>query len=215
MPSALVDNDLVEKMAKWLCLENVPDALSIPHESVSVLGALKYVVGSRLSKTHCDEVNSQLSEFLAAVGELEPTDSEVSLAAHIEEVSIMAGVDIDVGESQLFAVAAVRDCTRIATGDKRAVCGCASIEPHLPMIKALRGKFASTEQILAKLIELIGCPELRKRVCRERKADKTADICFACGRNAVEKDEVLEALASYQRNLAKNSSNFASDRLLL
>ncbi len=202
-------------MAKWHCLTHLPEVLHVDSEKLFVLGALRYVVGSRLKKSHDEAVNDSFAEFLSSASELEPSEPEVSLAAAIEEASIALDVDIDVGESQLFAMAILRGNTFVASGDKRAVCGCAQIEPHCPQIEALRGKIISTEQVLAELIALVGYIELRERVCRERNADKTAAICFSCKRDEAKMEDIMAALASYQRDLAKRSHCFTTDCLTL
>ncbi|MFN4159459.1 MAG: hypothetical protein ACK4GO_13780 [Gemmobacter sp.] len=154
-------------------------------------------------------------DFLDAVSVLEPTEDEVSLAASIEEISLAEGLDIDVGESQLFAVALMRSDTLVATGDKRAVCSCSGIEPGFPEIAGLRGRIISTEQVLARLLDLIDHEALRARVCADREADKTAEICFSCSKEAVPVAEVLSALESYQKDLATRSMYYTSDSLAI
>ena len=208
MANALVDNDLIEKMARWQCLDHLPPSLSVDHKAVLVLGALRYVVGARLSRTHGEPVCRPLMEFLDLVSVLEPTENEISLAASIEEISLAEGLDIDVGESQLFAVALMRAETMVATGDKRAVCSCAGIEPNFPEIAGLRGRIISTEQVLARLLGLLDHGAVRARVCADKSADKTAEICFSCSREDVPVADVLSALESYQKDLAKRSKHY-------
>jgi len=208
LANALVDNDLIEKMARWQCLDHLPPSLSVEHEAVLVLGVLRYVVGARLRRTHGEPVCRPLMEFLDLVSVLEPSEDEVSLAASIEEISLAEGLDIDVGESQLFAVALMRAETMVATGDKRAVCSCAGIEPDFPEIAGLRGRIISTEQVLARLLGLLDHGALRARVCADKSADKTAEICFCCSSEDVPVADVLSALESYQKDLAKRSKHY-------
>lgn len=215
MPNALVDNDLIEKMARWRCLDHLPPSLSVNHEGLLVLGALRYVVGARLRRTHGEAIYRPLLEFLDAVSVLEPTEDEISLAASIEEISLAGGSDVDVGESQLFAVALMRADTMVATGDKRAVCSCAGIELDFPRIAGLRGRIISTEQVLARLLGLLDHEALRARVCADREADKTAEICFSCSREAAPVADVLAALESYQKDLATRSMHYTSDSLAI
>ena len=215
MPNALVDNDLIEKMARWRCLDHLPPSLSIKHEALLVLGALRYVVGARLSRTHGEPVYQPLLEFLEAVSVLEPTEDEILLAASIEEIALAGALDLDVGESQLFAVALMRADTMVATGDKRAVCSCAGIEMGFPEIAGLRGRIISTEQVLARLLDLVDHEALRARVCADREADKTAEICFSCSRETVPVADVLAALESYQRDLAARSMHYTSHSLAI
>ena len=144
---------------------------------------------------------------------LEPTEDEISLAASIEEISLSEGLDIDVGESQLFAVALTRAETIVATGDKRAVCSCAGMEPSLPEIAGLRGRIISTEQVLARLLDLLDYGALRARICADKSADKTAVICFSCSGVGVPVADVLSALESYQKDLAKRSMHYTSASL--
>jgi hypothetical protein len=52
---------------------------------------------------------------------IEPTESEIELAADLEKTARQLGGAFDVGEAQLFAVLLTRGSPALVTGDKRAI----------------------------------------------------------------------------------------------
>ncbi len=52
---------------------------------------------------------------------MEPTDREVAFATNLELTAQRAGLQLDVGESQLVAIVIERAIATFDTGDKRAI----------------------------------------------------------------------------------------------
>jgi len=210
---ALVDNDIVEKMARWSCIGDFPASLSIDTGSVAYLQSLRFVVGERLKALRPTVVYDRFEEFLTGASPVEPTEPEIDLAATIESISQQDGLDLDVGESLLIAVAIARKLRKVATGDKRAICSCPALVNRIREVESLRGCFISLEQILARLLSALGAESLRLGVCSDADADKTARICFACSQCQISDQDILQALASYQADLAKKSDYFSCQEL--
>ena len=213
MLEALVDNDVVEKMARWKCILEFPVSLSVDASSIAYLQSLRFVVGKRLETLPAASLHDLFLEFLECASPIEPTEPEIGLAATIESISQEDGLGLDVGESLLLAVAIKRGLGKVATGDKRAVCSCPALIDYVAEVETLRGSFVSLEQILARLLVVLGADSLRRSVCSDADADTTARICFACSRSEVRDQEILQALASYQSDLAKNSECFSGIEL--
>lgn len=206
VPSAIVDNDIVEKLCRWQSIKLL--ALCHDGDSVSHLGSLKFVVGKRLKSLGLLTAQTHFQAFIKEANEIEPAEDELQLAAEIEEICIQTGASVDVGESILIAVALRRDISKIFTGDKRAIVGCQSLVEFIPDIEMLRGLLFSLEQVLATMLLDAGQEKIRLNVCSDPDADKTAKICFACSVDSVTVDDILAALASYQSDLAERSDHF-------
>lgn len=180
---------------------------------VGYLGSLRFVIGKKFVGNGNVEASEDLEAFLNAASELVPSAAELTLAAKFQEVPLPKGLTLDEGESILFSAAVLRSLDSILTGDKRAICCCAHVTKSADEIGALKGRVVSLEQFLGTLIELLGQEEVRKRVCSNSTADKTASICFSCGAASLVEGSATQALKSYQSDLASKSDGFSSDTL--
>lgn len=200
---AVVDNDIVIKGACYALLGELLAGFG-GGASLGVLGAARYVVRDRLSRHQGlrDRVRAEASwaAFLSAVHELEPTDAEVELATLIEEAAGKAGVSVDVGESQLCAIAISRDTPRVITGDKRAIQGIEAILGVVDQLAELSGRVGCLEQVVAAVAERIGGPAVRALVCAEPDIDRAVSICLHCLREDAG-DFDRDGLDSYVRHL--------------
>lgn len=213
MLNSVVDNDIVEKLCRWNSSGAIADCLEIEMSRVGFLGSLRFVIGKKLDGSGNLEASEDLKAFLRAASELVPSEAELALAATLQEVSLPKGLTLDEGESILFSAAVLRALDSVLTGDKRAICCCALVAKSVAKTGALKGRLISLEQILGTLIEFLGQDEVRKRVCSDRTADKTAAICFSCGAENLVEGSATQALKSYQSDLASKSDGFSSDTL--
>jgi len=180
---------------------------------IGYLGSLRFVIGKRLAESGNAEASDDLEVFLNAASELVPSEAELALAAKLQEVSLPKGLTLDEGESILFSAAVLRAINSVLTGDKRAICCCAHVTTSVDEIGVLKGRMISLEQLLGTLIEILGQDEVRKRVCSDKTADKTAAICFSCGAERLVEGSAMQALKSYQSDLTSKSDGFSSDTL--
>lgn len=180
---------------------------------IGYLGSLRFVIGKKLAQSGNAEASDDLEVFLNTASELVPSEVELALAATLQEVPLPKGLTLDEGESILFSVAVLRALNSVLTGDKRAICCCAHVTTSFDEIGALKGRLISLEQILGTLVEIIGQDEVKKRVCSDKTADKTAAICFSCGAESLVEGSAMQALESYQSDLTSKSDGFSSATL--
>ncbi|WP_227267730.1 hypothetical protein [Roseobacter weihaiensis] len=213
MLNSVVDNDVIEKLCRWESLSVISDCLELELSAVGYLGSLRFVIGKKFVGEKYSGATEDLKAFLHAASELVPTEAELHLAASLQEFPLPKGMTMDEGESILFSAAILRTLDRVLTGDKRAICGCAQIAKDAAEIATLKGRLMSLEQILGTMIEVLGQDQVRKRVCSDAKADKTAAICFSCGTENLSEGTAAQALLSYQSDLATKSDGFSSKTL--
>lgn len=201
------------KLARWNSLDALATALGSTGAGLAVLGSLRFVIVPKLSNLERLDAVAELEKFLDAVEILEPSDDEVSLAAALEEAAALAGLEIDGGESLLLSIALQRAVGKVATGDKRALNGIATLAESDDQLEALRGRFFSLEQIVYAILECTDFNDLRGHVCADQNCDKAISICFQCNRDKGSVEHTVEALNSYQRDLSKQCSGFSAERL--
>ena len=148
----------------------------------------------------------RFEEYFKKVAALEPTDEELALASAIEESGVRFSLDLDVGESQLCAIAMFRAIPFILTGDKRAIVGAESLQEEIRELTALRGRVICLEQALIDITGRIGVPATRIRVCSEPRVDRSLTICFECNSVNTRSDFSADGLISYVRHLREQAS---------
>lgn len=180
-PDALADNDVLIKGASYRLLEEFPAAGA---HVVGVLGAARFVVRSALEgQPRLHDRNGAIGaweSFLEAAVELEPSEAELELATALETVAAELGLGLDVGESQLCAMAIARPDALVLTGDKRAIGAMEELRVEVDELQHLDGRVACLEQVLQSLCDALGPELVRKQVCAEPGADRAVSICFSC-----------------------------------
>jgi hypothetical protein len=178
--------------------------------NVGVLGVARFVAGKHLERR--GEINDRagarrrFADYVRRVTILEPTDEELALASIFEEAGARLGLELDVGESQLYAIAIVRATPLVLTGDKRAIVGAESLQQEMSQIAALRGRIACLEQALMGIIQRIGVPATRVKICAEPRVDRSLTICFECHSPDDRLSFNADGLASYVRSLRAQAS---------
>lgn len=196
--ASLIDNDIVIKMSAYGLAQELRQAVTRAAASPSaMLGVGRFVVRDRLARagwiTHPGSALAAFDELLSSLLLLEPTQEELATAAEFESAATRRNLELDGGESQLLAILLIRKFKVLLTGDKRAIRAIATIAAELT-----QEKLACLEQALFDIAGQSDVEEMRRKICREPKADKTASICFGCSSNAaVERAKVLEGLQSY------------------
>ena len=150
-PAVAVDNDVLLKAA---CYGFTLRFWALPGDfpGVGVLGAARFVLatavarGSRVRDKAA--ATFALAEFFALAEVLEPTDSELGVAADLEQLAQRAGLELDVGESQLAAMVTGRGIPLLDTGDKRAVRGLEALIERSRTCAQLCARVRCLEQLL-------------------------------------------------------------------
>lgn len=202
MSATAIDNDILIKA----CCYGLVDEL-VKSREIVVLGAAPYVVRSRIERAALAENESlalaQYDDLMARCEALEPTQDELALAASIEARAQELDLPLDVGESQLCAVALRRSLDMVETGDKRAIRALGELFTHMPELAGLAGKLRSLEQIVLGCD--VGVGELSKSICVEPGVDKTLSICFQCHLGVDERSgDVSAGLQSYVDGLRRD-----------
>lgn len=205
---ALIDNDVIFKMSCFNCVVEFTNVVG-PDHAPRRLDFAPFVLRKKIAKSSRigDKTGAQTraDALLAWAPGVEPTDSELRLAADIETIAQQLNLPFDSGESQLLAVHIVREASRLYTGDKRAIAGLPSLCERLNCLERVAGKVVCCEQIVLALLQILGPEELCNRVCREAEVDKTIAICCGCASGGSEEAEIAEGLGSYIRYLRNDS----------
>jgi hypothetical protein len=203
--NVVVDNDIVYKGLCYGVLHDIVHPYNGTAGSVGVLGAARFVVGKKVQKTRlrrsADLVAQELGRFLSGAVQLEPTDSEQSLAADLESAAQQHDVNLDAGESQLCAIVIERAIPILLTGDKRAITAMERLLDAELRLHGLRGKVRCLEQAVLYVLDQRDLETLRTAICTEPMVDKTLTICFGCSSPSMQRETVLQGLDSYIRAL--------------
>lgn len=202
-----VDNDVLLKAACYgLALRFWARKDGDP--GVGVLGAARFVLAKAVERgprvRDKPAAGKALAEFLARATVLEPTDAELAVAAELERLAQTAGLELDVGESQLAAMVAARDVPLLDTGDKRAVRGLERLIGLSPTCARLCSRVRCLEQLFVRVLEDDpgDFDVIASGVCAEPDVDRTASICFTCySDGGAERNAVRAGLESYVASL--------------
>lgn len=202
---ALVDNDVIMKLALFRLL---PDLLRLPEapRNLGILGVARFVIGRRLARIGDVQVTADFVAFLDAAQGLEPSNPELALATELEEYAAVMGVELDVGESQLLAIAVLRGQPTVVTGDKRAIAAAAAISSTFPELLALCGRIVCLEQLIMRFCRDLGEAEVRSRICQQPAADTALRIAFSCS-SPDGSGEVEVAVQSYVESIRATAAS--------
>ncbi len=203
--NVVIDNDVLYKGACYGVLHDIAYAYNGTAGSVGVLGAARFVVTKKIHRATLRRTDGlaiqELSQFLSAAVQLEPTDGEQNLAADLESAAQQLGVNLDAGESQLCAIAIERVIQVLLTGDNRAITAMERLLDTVQRLHDLCGKVRCLEQAVLCVLDRKDLETLRAAVCMEPAVDKTLTICFGCSSPNTQRETVLEGLDSYIRAL--------------
>ena len=205
----VVDTDVLIKCSCYSLLDEIRPP-SATDSNVGILGAARFVAGKYLERR--GEINDRaaarrrFADYVRRVAILEPTDEELALASVFEEAGVRLRLDLDVGESQLYAIAILRAIPLVLTGDKRAIVGAESLQQEMTQITALRGRIVCLEQALIGITERIGVSATRVKICAEPRMDRSLTICFECHSPDDRGGFSADGLASYVRSLRTQAS---------
>jgi hypothetical protein len=170
-------------------------------QAFGILGVARFVVPDAIDR-HGQMLDKEGAlacwhSLLSIVSELEPTDEELGLATRLEEVANRLGLPLDVGESQLCAIAVFRLGTVVLTGDKRAIAAAERIRQVDDGLRSLDGRVACLEQFVLTLCSVAGVDIVRSRICSEPGVDRALAICMSCSSQvSVDDSGLLSYIAS-------------------
>ena len=207
---AMVDNDIVFKGACYGLLDEFLSPLSALGDPFGVLGAARFVVSKKISKTNPKKgitaALRHLGDFLERATVVEPTEDEQMMAAEFEVAAQRAGLSFDVGESQLCAILIYRLTPLLLTGDKRAIQAIEELLDSEGRLNSLCGKIRCLEQLVLDVLTAGTNPDtLRSMICAEIEIDKTLTICFSCHHEDGSGRDYAEGLQSYIADLRQRA----------
>lgn len=192
----LLDNDVVLKVACYALVTEALAATTSDGSPPGMLGVGRFVLRRRVERAtnvvDRDQACDSLERMIAAVEMFEPTEDELALAADLEAEASRQGLELDGGESQLLAIVARRNFHCLLTGDKRAISAMAAVA-----IELAAGRILCFEQLMARIVFVVGADAVRPRICAEPQVDRALTACFGCARDAVPQADVVDGLASY------------------
>jgi hypothetical protein len=191
-----LDVDVVLKMCTFLFSDELVNIATLNGVPPAILGVAQFTLRSRVQRSNsiCNRasVQTSLENTLSLLQLIEPLKEEVEFAAELEELALEFDLELDTGESQLFAMLIKRNAPLLVTGDKRAIRAVSQMIPS-----EVGKRIACLEQLILQIISEIGHDRLRQNVCSEREADRAITICFACSSDVVAIEDVRDGLRSY------------------
>jgi hypothetical protein len=203
----LLDTDTVIKLASYRLLFDVehPGCEEGCQRRTGLLVAAKFVARTRIVRKAANPTGAlaHLETYLEHADLVEPTPAELELAANLEASAVEAGLDLDVGESQLCAIALQRGCELVLTGDKRAITAAEQLASEVLALSGLAGRLACLEQAMGLVVERLGVHNVRARVVEEKSMDKAISISFQYTNPDVADDFAPTGLVSYINDLRR------------
>jgi hypothetical protein len=210
----LLDNDVVLKLSIYQATDDMIEATTLCGIPPSILGIARFTLRSHVLRSRTirdrESVSAVLQRTLGILNRVEPNDDELELAGDLEQRAIESGLELDAGESQLFAIMIKRHAPLLITGDKRAIRALCRLAPD-----SVTASLACLEQLVASVVSVTDHNILRARVCAEPDTDRAMTAIFACFSAAVALPDVMIGLRSYINSLRKEAERLliASDDL--
>ncbi len=202
----LVDNDVALKLCAYSCTEDLVGFFKAKQMSLAMLGVARYSINRRVTRARNICNPGVLSEQWQLLSDLiiwiEPTDEEIEFAADLEQRAMEMNVELDGGESQLFAILVNRLSPLMITGDKRAIAALEIIGQLFPAERV-----ACLEQVFYTLLKTLGAATLQFRICSEPAVDRSLSIAFACHRKTepVSAASIEKGLMSYVGSVRRSA----------
>jgi len=209
-----LDTDVLLKAAAFRLSAELCSLLA-PIGPPAILGLTHLIAAKQLNRisriADKERARVELEKALALLGQLEPDDDEIALAAEISAAAQIRGLPLDSGEAQLMAILIHQELPLVVTGDKRALTSLSVLIRDGAVQGIATGRLVCFEQIIARLGELMDVGELRAKVCAEPGADGAMSIIFCCGRETWDSSQFTEGCASYIRHLREEIGGLLAD----
>ncbi|TDT88080.1 hypothetical protein DFO45_4869 [Azorhizobium sp. AG788] len=201
MSKALLDNDVIVKVCRYSLGSETISSIQNLGYAPALLEAARFVVADRLRRQApvAGHASALLEPFLSGCQTIEPTDSEIEIAAAFEAEAQRLNLELDSGESLLLAILIERQAALLLTGDKRAIRAMEAIAPD-----EIQGAIACLEQLFVTLNADWGAPIIQTRVCGDQAADAALTNSYACRSGASSAEAVSDGLGSYIEHLRRD-----------
>ena len=204
---ALIDNDVILKLAKWDLLNELVEIFGGEIGDIYHLPTCKYVLcpqdnPSKAMKRCGDQATiDRIIDFCSSTKPIsQPVD-----AKWLELLNKIQG--IDVGEVLIFAIGAEIDDSLLYIGDKRSIIALMQAVEVSEIVALLERKIKCLEQVLAEMICIYGVTCVRNKVKSCLPADTAMRLIFSpSGTPSMEMD-IWCGLNSYYNDLKKFTGN--------
>jgi len=205
--ACLIDNDVLLKVCAYDLVDEFLELFA--RSTLLILPTAPYVVEGVMKRTGRIKDKARaianLHRLVAAASIVEPSVDEIRAAAELEEKAHEQSLELDSGESILFALLSSNKAGALLTGDKRAIAALEQVCTSLPDPASVTGKIAGLEQVISALIKKKTPEEVATKVCSESEVDKAIAICFRCSSGNFEPSTTAEGLASYIGDLRQSA----------
>ncbi|MEL6492968.1 MAG: hypothetical protein AAFQ95_23710 [Cyanobacteria bacterium J06621_3] len=208
MTTGFIDNDILLKLVAFQLFEDGIATLGLAPDSLRVLPAARFMLLSRLNRQEYPQETLEKAITFLSNCQTIPTrqlPSDKDIPSEYKQLAPFR--QIDPGEADLIVATANTTDFLLLSGDKR----CFKALPAIPspIYARLQGKAICLEQIILKLIDVLGFEEVCARIKPAVHQDKAIYLCFGYSRSAPE-SQVREALQS-----CINEINIAAPGLLV
>lgn len=217
MPDVLVDNDVVIKSISYGFAEEMLSLLQSHGLSAAILTVSRFMIFNKMKRLRSllnrEVTLDELGQILGLFNPIEPNEAELALAAEFEDAARTCNLELDGGESQLFAILLQRALRLMLTGDKRAIRAIEAIGGSRLSVPSV----ACLEQLIISLVGEMGISNMRSIICSEKAVDKTLAICFRCSTSDFDTQPIIQGLVSYASDVRRSAprSVIASDGLFV
>jgi hypothetical protein len=206
MPIALLDNDIILKLAVCDLFWEAMSSLSLERSDLRVLTNAKYVFqkSRRVKQQYPQEIREVA---IAIVSECHTIEANPN-----NELSQLQIEGIDPGEVILISATLSLEFFYLVTGDKRCLQALAREEQVREIYKRLQGKCVCLEQLIFKLIETKGFDRILAKILPALEYDTSLKAIFGSGVQSTE-ENVVQALQAYIEDLQAKTNGLLIDNL--
>jgi len=197
---AIIDNDVILKLARWDLLGQLPTLLSGDCNRIYHLSTCFHALcgrPARMEKTGCDQASAdRIRAFCSATTPI----TEMPDTSILELLTDIPG--IDVGEVQIFAIAAGDPEAITYMCDKRSLVALAASLTAVDVASLLAGRVKCLEQVMGEFILLVGVENIGNKVLTCFPiADTAITIAFRGYPGIRPEPQIWQALYSYYEDL--------------
>ena len=202
---ALIDNDIILKLAKWNLLAELVrllggDLCKIYHLPTCFYSLCEPRRPMKALKRCGDEATIfRIKTFCEQSREI-PSPKKLDWLERLNAIP-----NIDVGEVLIFSIGIEEQSAITYIGDKRALVALAGAPALREAIEILGGRIKCLEQIVAEMIICHGMVEVVEKVRARPETDMSLKIVFGSVQDGRRQVEILDGLRSYYNDLNKST----------
>lgn len=196
MTVGLIDNDILLKLISFQLMDEAIDSLQLSTDRLFVLSTALYRFKRKRKQQeeYPDDIWASAIAFVESCSSIAKPDLlDLGILSEVQQLNAFPD-QIHQGEIDLIIATRTIPDFLLMSGDKN----CMKALYQLPdeIYQRLCGRVVCLEQVVLKMIDLLGFKVVCDRIKPAAKCDKTIQLCFGYSEPAPE-SEVCEALQSY------------------